>query len=161
MIGMGTSKNEYSHTTTLLNRMPFLVDDVPAWFHSLSDSDFDHVCVSAVTIILVEEQDETGFTSATSISRLMRGVRDRYRQIRGKRLGINHQVARLRGERSPTASLNEWQVRVARRMSHKVSSAELAKLFGVNASTLRHARSGLTWQYLSNGNGLSLNQHCA
>ncbi len=138
-------------TPELLQCMPGAPSEISAWFDTLTDQAFDTVCVSAVTVMLREEQDESGFISATSIARCTRAVRDRYRQVPGKRFHTK---------------LNEWQVRIARRMDRRVTSTELAELFNVNASTIRHARNGATWRNLLNGNSLRnrslrLNQHRA
>ena len=167
MVGMSTpARGPYSRTSILLDQMPFLSGDVPQWLDGLSDTDFDHVCVSAVTMILVEEQDETGFISATSIARCTRAIRDRYRRICGVRLKSNGRVVYMKrgprdqnGEKNSLVRLNEWQVRIARKTDRSVDNQTLASIFQVSKSALRSARIGESWKHLSNGNSLRFSKH--
>ncbi len=150
-------------TPELLQCMPGASSEISAWFDTLTDRAFDTVCVSAVTVMLREEQDESGFISATSIARCTRAVRDRYRQMR--ELGDSAQPpkprepVKMRGVKNGMARLNEWQVRIARRVGPQVRNCDLAEMFDVNTTTVQKARSRVTWRHLSNDNGLSFRQH--
>ena len=143
-----------SNVCGLLDQMPLLPDEVPAWFFSLKDSDFDKVCVSAITSIIADEHIETGLVSVTSIARLTQAMRERYRNICGMEAIVGTQPEsseRVVGERCYNAKLNETQVRIARRVDKSVSNAAIAKLFDVSESTLRHARNSATWQHVKQG----------
>ena len=132
-------------TPELLQRMPGAPSEISEWFDTLTDRAFDTVCVSAVTVMLREEQDESGFISATSIARCTRAVRDRYRQICILK-GFSRTLCPKNDD--PRTRLNEIQVRIARRVNQLVSSAVLAEMFQVDESTLRRARNGDSWRYI-------------
>ena len=155
------SRAPNSRTVSLLDQMPCLLDDIPQWFGELSDSDFNLVCLSAITSYVADEQTETGFISVTSVTKFSLAIQNRYRKICGLEVNIIKKPAYVypRGEQSATSKLNEWQVRIVRRTGRCVNDIELAKVFGVHPSTLTRARSGKSWRHLLNGNSLCLSQH--
>ena len=138
-------------TDNLLRKMPVAAEDIPAWFDSLKDAEFDRVCVSAITSLVAEEERAGQFVSVGTIARLTQAMRERYREICGIESLTNIQplpAGKVVGERCYNSKLNELQVRIARRVVKAVSHAAIAEMFGVTESTLRHARLGRTWAHV-------------
>ena len=147
-------RDGYNKTPNLLEAMPGSACEVAAWFETLTDLAFDTVCVSAVTVILTEEQEETGFISATSIARCTRAVRERYRRmskIEAPKPQVPDEPLKRRGTTNGMARMTEMQVRVARRVDRQVRNCDLAEIFDVHTTTVAKARSGATWRHLTNG----------
>jgi len=146
-------RRDYSNSVELLNQMPCSVSELPAWFQSLSDGDFNRVCVSAVTSLLVDEQEETGFISVRSSAQLTEAVRHRYQKICG--FEVSYEIEPPKARRRPVqrhwknAKLNEWQVRIARSADRQLTNAQMAEIFEVTPKTVRRARVGETWGHLT------------
>jgi len=53
------------------------------------------------------------------------------------------------GENHHMSKLNELQVRIIRKLEWEISSRKLAKIFGVNRTTIRRTQRGLSWKHLT------------
>ncbi len=68
--------------TDILNEMPSSVDDIGEWYDSLSDSDFDAICLASVLSMMLEENCfEIGSGSYRLTQRLVNAMRNRYRKM--------------------------------------------------------------------------------
>ena len=140
-------RKDHSRAITLLDQMPCLLEDIPDWFDSLSDSDFNQVCVSAITSYVADEQNEDRFVSVTSVMRLTQAMRDRYRRITGpicKPFNNNIQ----RGAAHPWSKLSNLQVRIIRRCEG-LSLRQLAEIFGVEHTTILRIQRHENWRHIT------------
>ena len=134
----------------ILEKMPLDPAELATRFRNMSASEFDAVCVSAITYVIEDQQTDNGFISVKAVAIMLAAMRDRYRRIAGD--AEPYRLAKL-GTRNPSAKLNELQVRIIRRIRHSrkrhLAGPAIAKLFGVNKRTVTEIWAGRLWKHLA------------
>lgn len=132
----------------LLDEAPFLIEELPTWFRTLSDADFDQVCVP-VTVSAVLEEQLDGRISAKHLCLLLNAIRQRFRNRLSGQCKPHLVKVRNMGASNGNATLNEVQVRIIRQIGPSMANQAIADIFGTGRTTIRLIRLGESWKHVT------------